>query len=444
MNYKLTTSFIISALALGASYSVMADTTTDVQSQNTQSALTTSMNTNTDVQSETAQDTQSKDTTANDNSYNQILRQMPTQVQSVQADSTTTADDQNKLLCPAPAQNTDSIATYVNEYNQKVADGWNYNKDTNQWPGSTYNPTAWEENQPITPKDPRFQAYNKDRSGSNWSVIKNYLTVDSSQSVGQTWYKATPCDCANYQVNVYDAYGNFLYTHKYNSRYNEILDSYEPTINDKNQVFKIFLEQPGVDKHLSYTQSYVENGWYQFDGYANVNDQFISHLVKSYFFTTHGNRLVLNYSENWHHKDLDINNNQSNTNSSHTITMGSGLDSVNVSNGSDFDTNTNTNHSLSGDSELKPVKVSGSDLDAISIQDVNTDGNKPSLKELSKVYMPDTTDINKGNHHANRDNSLFTTSANRLPQTGGDLDNNDVIVIGMYLLAVVLIIIFGF
>ena len=363
MNYKLTTGIVVSVLAMGVSYPVMADT--------------------------------------NSNNINQVSDQTATQVQV--SDQTTTQTQDNQ-----PNNVTDSIAPYVNEYNQKVANGWDYNKGTNQWSGSTYTPTEEEQNQPITPKDPRFEAYQVNGS-NNWSAIKGYLTVDSNQNVNQTWYKATPCDCANYQVNVYDAYGNFLYTHKYNSRYNKILDNYEPTTKDKNQVFKIFLEQPDVDAHLSYVQNYLGNGWYQFDGYKNNNAQFMSHLAKIYWYNPQYNLLTLSYTTDTH-KNFDNDNYKNNA-------INDTVDSV--------------------------TKSNISNLDTVSAQNTVTDNYNSSNKTLAKASMPDTTDIDKGNHHTDSDNSLSTTSADRLPQTGNDYSTNDVIVIGMILLATVLIIIFG-
>lgn len=406
MNYKLTTSFVISALAVGVSYPVMAD---DVQSQNTQSVLTTIMNTNTNVQSETAQDTQSKATTANDNSYNQISHQISTQVQSVQADSTTTADDQSKLFCPAPVQNTNSIAPYVNKYSQKVANGWNYNKGTNQWSGSTYTPTEEEQNQPITPNDPRFEAYQASGS-NNWSAIKGYLTVDSNHNVNQTWYKATPDDSANYQITVYDPYGNFLYTHKYNTLNNMIADDSDPTVNDKDEAFHKFITQPDVNTHISYVQSYLGNGWYQFDGYENNNVQFMSHLVKIYWYNPQYNLLTSPYTTDTH---------------------------------KNFDNDSCQNNAINGTVDSR-TKSDISNLDTVSDQNNVTDNYDSSSKTLSKVSMPGTTDINKGKHHTDNDKLLSTTtSADHLPQTGNDYSTNDVIVIGMILLATVLIVIFG-
>ena len=364
MNYKFTTGIIVSALALGVSYPAMADT--------------------------------------NSNNINQVSDQTSTQVQI--SDQTTTQTQDNQ-----PNNVTNSIAPYVNEYNQKVANGWNYNKGTNQWSGSTYTPTEEELNQPITPTDPRFEAYQTNGS-NNWSAIKGYLTIDSSHSVNQTWYKATPDDSANYQITVYDPYGNFLYTHKYNNLNNMIADDSEPTAKDKNEAFHKFIAQPDVNIHLSYVQNYLGNGWYQFDGYENNNAQFISHLVKIYWYNPQYNLLTLSYTTDTH-KNFDNNNYQN-------IAINDTVDSV--------------------------TKSNISNLDTASVQNTVTDNYNLSSKELSKASMPDTTNINKGNHHTNRDNSLVTTSADRLPQTGGDLDNNDVIVIGMYLLALVLIIIFGF
>ena len=376
MNYKLTTSFVISALALGVSYPVMADTTTDVvQSQNTQSVQTT----NTNTQSEISQD--------------------------VQSQTTITADAQSQPLRPASAQNTDSIAPYVNEYNQKVADGWNYNKGTNQWSGSTYTPTEEELNQPITPTDPRFVSY-KSNGSNNWSAIKGYLTVDSNHNVNQTWYKATPDDSANYQITVYDPYGNFLYTHKYNNLNNMIADDTESTPKDKDEAFRKFIAQPDVNTHLSYVQNYLGNGWYQFDGYENSNAQFMSHLAKIYWYNPQYNLLTLSYTVDTH-KNFDNDNYQ--------------------------------NNAITGTIDCA-TKPNTSNLDTVSYQNTVTDNYNSSIKELSKVAMPDTTDINKGKHHTDSDKLLSTTSADRLPQTGNDYDTNDVIVIGMILIATVLIV----
>lgn len=382
MNYKLTTGVIVSALAMGVSYPVMADTTTNVQSQNTQFVQTTSMTTDTNVQSEISQD--------------------------VQSQTTTIADDQNQPLCPASAQNTDSIAPYVNEYNQKVANGWNYNKDTNQWSGSTYTPTEEEQNQPITPNDPRFEAYQANGS-NNWSAIKGYLTVDPNHNVNQTWYKATPDDSANYQITVYDPYGNFLYTHKYNNLNNMIADDSEPTANDKDEAFHKFIAQSDVNTHLSYVQNYLGNGWYQFDGYENNNAQFMSHLAKIYWYNPQYNLLTLSYTTDTH-KNFNNDNYQNNA-------INDTVDSV--------------------------TKSNISNLDTVSAQTTVTDNYNSNINELAKASMPDTTDIDKGNHHTDSDNSLSTTSADHLPQTGNDYDTNDVIVIGMFLLALVLTTIFG-
>ena len=382
MNYKLTTGIIVSALAMGVSYPVMADTTTDAQSQNTQAVQTASMTSNTDTQGEIAQDTQSE--------------------------TTATDDDQSQLLCPAPAQNTDSIAPYVNEYNQKVANGWNYNKDTNQWSGSTYTPTEEELNQPITATDPRFEAYQANGS-NNWSAIKDYLTVDSNHNVNQTWYKATPDDSANYQITVYDPYGNFLYTHKYNNLNNMIADDSNPTANDKDEAFHKFIAQPDVNAHLSYVQNYLGNGWYQFDGYENNNDQFMSYLAKIYWYNPQYNLLTLSYTTDTH---------------------------------KNFDNDNYKNNAINDTVDLV-TKSNISNLDTVSVQNTVTNSYNSSSKTLAKASMPDTIDVHKVNHHTDSDNSLSTTSADRLPQTGNDYDTNDVIVIGMFLLALVLITIFG-
>lgn len=363
MNYKLTTGIIVSVLAMGVSYPVMADT--------------------------------------NINTNNQVSNQTVTQVQS--SDQTTTQTQDNQ-----PNNVTDSIAPYVNEYNQKVANGWNYNKDTNQWSGSTYTPTEEEQNQPITPNDPRFEAYQA--NGSNdWSAIKGYLTVDSNQNVNQTWYKATPYDSANYQITVYDPYGNFLYTHKYNNLNNMIADDSDPTVSDKDEALHKFIAQPDVNTHLSYVQNYLGNGWYQFDGYENNNAQFMSHLAKIYWYNPQYNLLTLSYTTDAH-KNFDNDNYKNNA-------INDTVDSV--------------------------TKSNISNLDTVSAQNTVTDNYNSNINELDKVAMPDTTDIHKGNHHTDSDNSLSTTSEDRLPQTGNDYDTNDVIVIGMFLLALVLITIFG-
>ena len=363
MNYKLTTGIIISALAMGVSYPVMADT--------------------------------------NINTSNQVSNQTATQVQI--SDQTTTQTQANQ-----PNNVTDSIAPYVNEYNQKVANGWNYNKGTNQWSGSTYTPTEEELNQPITPTDPRFVSY-KSNGSNNWTAVKDYLTVDSSSNVGQTWYKATPDDSANYQITVYDPYGNFLYTHKYNNLNNMIADDSDPTANDKDEAFHKFISQPDVNTHLSYVQNYLGNGWYQFDGYENNNDQFMSYLAKIYWYNPQYNLLTLSYTTDTH-KNFDSDNYKNNA-----------INDI-------VDSGTKSNIS---------------NLDTVSVENTVTNNYNLSSKTLAKVSMPDTTDINKGKHHTDNDNSLSTTSADRLPQTGNDYDTNDVIVIGMFLIALVLITIFG-
>lgn len=363
MNYKLTTGVIVGVLSIGASYPVMAD--------------------------------------ANSNTSNQVSDQTTTQVQI--SDQTTTQTQDNQ-----PNNVTDSIAPYVNEYNQKVANGWDYNKGTNQWSGSTYTPTEEEQNQPITPKDPRFETYQANGS-NNWSAIKGYLTVDPNQNVNQTWYKATPDDSANYQITVYDPYGNFLYTHKYNNLNNMIADDYEPTVNDKDEAFHKFIAQPDVNIHLSYVQNYLGNGWYQFEGYENNNAQFMSQLAKIYWYNPQYNLLTLSYTTDTH-KNFD---NDSCQNTAINDTVDSGTKS-NISN-----------------------------LDTASYQNTVADNYKVNSKTLANASMPDIIDIHKVNHHTNSDNSLSNTSSDCLPQTGNDYDTNDVIVIGMFLLALVLITVFG-
>lgn len=385
MNYRLTTGVIVSALTIGVSYPVMADTTTDAQSQNTQSVQTTSMTTDNDVQSGVAQDTQSE--------------------------TIATDDAQSQLLCPTSAQNTDSIAPYVNEYNQKVANGWNYNKGTNQWSGSTYTPTEEEINQPITATDPRFLAYQSNGS-NNWTVVKDYLTVDSSHNVDQTWYKATPDDSANYQVNVYDHYGNFLYTHKYNNLNNQIADDSNPTTVDKQNSFERFMEQPDVNQHLAYTQSYLGNGWYQYDGYKSNNDQYMSYLIKSYQYNQQYNLLKLYYSTENLRKYETTQSDQPNNN----LTMVS-------------------NNSASSESQLTRVDDSDTLISPITM-------STPTVS-LSNVKVDTDLAVKTTNTAIDHTKSDSNNRADRLPQTGNDYDDNDVVVIGMFLLALVLIIIFG-
>ena len=364
MNYKLTTGIIVSALAMGVSYPVMADT--------------------------------------NSNNINQVSDQTATQVQI--SDSTTTQTQDNQ-----PNSVTDSIAPYVNEYNQKVANGWNYNKDTNQWSGSTYTPTEEELNQPITPKDPRFEAYQANGS-NNWSAIKGYLTVDSNHNVNQTWYKANPDDSANYQITVYDSYGNFLYTHKYNNLNNMIADDSDPTANDKDEAFHKFIAQPDVNQQLAYTQSYLGNGWYQYDGYESNNDQYMSHLIKSYQYNPQYNLLKLYYSTENPRKYETTQEEQPNDNLA-----------------------TVSNKSVSSESQLTKVGDNGALSSPITM-------STPAVS-LSNVKVDTSSDLKTTNTAINHTKSESNSHADRLPQTGNN--NNNVVVIGMFLLALVLIIIFG-
>ncbi len=370
MKLRLATGLAVTALSLGASYSVaMADTNSDSQNQN------------------------------------QVQVQTQTQIQNQSQDQTSVQTAQE-----AVAQN-DSIANYVNNYNQKVANGWNYNKGTDQWSGSTYTPTEEELNQPITATDPRFVAYQNNGS-NNWTAVKDYLTVDSSHNVDQTWYKATPYDSANYQVNVYDRYGNFLYTHKYNNLNNQIADDSNPTTVDKQNSFERFMEQPDINQHLAYTQSYLGNGWYQYDGYESNNVQYMSHLIKIYQYNPQYNLLKFYYSAENPHKSETIQEDHPNENLA-----------------------TVSNNSAS--SELQLTKVSDNDTLSSS-----TTMSTPTVS-LSNAKVDTDSDLNTTNTAIDHTKSDSDSHADRLPQTGNNYNNNDVVVIGMFLLALVLIVIFG-
>lgn len=370
MKFKLATGLAVTALSLGASCSVaMADTNSDSQSQN------------------------------------QAQVQTQTQIQNQSQDQTFAQTSQESV-----AQN-DSIANYVNNYNQKVANGWDYNKGTDQWSGSTYTPTEEELNQPITATDPRFVAYQNNGS-NNWTAVKDYLTVDSSHNVDQTWYKATPYDSANYQVNVYDRYGNFLYTHKYNNLNNQIADDSNPTSVDKQNSFEHFMEQPDVNKQLAYTQSYLGNGWYQYDGYESNNDQYMSHLIKSYQYNPQYNLLKLYYSTENPRKSETIQEDHPNNNLS-----------------------TVSNNPTSSEPQLTKA---GNDDTLVSPIAMST----PTVS-LSNAKVDTDSDSKTTNTAIDHTKSDSNSHADRLPQTGNDYSNNAVVVIGMFLLALVLIIIFG-